>query len=63
MPEPLTMCTHAEVSGFFDGLDLVKPGVVQPHRWRPCPESPVPDHDIANDGGGGPRGAAEVTRR
>jgi S-adenosyl methyltransferase len=32
--EPVTLRTHAEVSRFFDGLDLVEPGVVQLHRWR-----------------------------
>ena len=27
--------SHQQVSSFFDGLDLVEPGVVQLHRWRP----------------------------
>jgi S-adenosyl methyltransferase len=27
--------THAEVSRFFDGLELVEPGVVPVHEWRP----------------------------
>jgi len=27
--------THEEVLPFFDGLELVEPGVVMPHRWRP----------------------------
>ena len=27
--------SHEQVSSFFDGLDLVEPGVVQLHRWRP----------------------------
>ena len=27
--------THAEVLGFFDGFDLVEPGVVPVHEWRP----------------------------
>ena len=27
--------TSAEVSRFFEGLELVAPGVVQVHRWRP----------------------------
>ncbi len=27
--------THGEVCRFFTGLDLVEPGVVQVHRWRP----------------------------
>jgi S-adenosyl methyltransferase len=32
---PLTARSHAEVRGFFAGLDLVEPGVVQLHRWQP----------------------------
>jgi hypothetical protein len=27
------------VTGFFDGLDLIEPGVVQAHQWRPDPAS------------------------
>ncbi len=27
--------THADVCQFFAGLDLIEPGVVQVHRWRP----------------------------
>jgi hypothetical protein len=27
--------THAEVTGFFDGLTLIDPGVVQVPQWRP----------------------------
>jgi hypothetical protein len=30
---------HAEVSHFFDGLELVEPGVVAAHEWRPGPET------------------------
>ena len=50
MAEPVTLRTHDEVSRFFPGLDLVEPGLVQLHRWRPGPEGPVPGHDIANYG-------------
>ncbi len=32
---PVAARTHAEVCRFFAGLDLVEPGVVQVHRWRP----------------------------
>jgi hypothetical protein len=40
------MRTHAEVSRFFDGLELVDPGVVTPDEWRP--ESPAgPDDRVA----------------
>ena len=35
--------THAEVSRFFGGLDLLGPGVVQLPQWRPAPgETPPP---------------------
>ena len=50
MSEPVTLRTRDEVSPFFAGLDLVEPGLVQLHRWRPGPEGPVPGHDIANYG-------------
>jgi hypothetical protein len=40
-----TMRSRAEVRRFFDGLDLVQPGIVQSHLWRP--EGPVPDGDVA----------------
>jgi hypothetical protein len=50
MSDPVTLRTHDEVIRFFAGLDLVEPGLVQLHRWRPGPEGPVPDHDIANYG-------------
>jgi len=53
MAEPVTLRTHEQVSRFFDGLELIKPGLVQLHRWRPGPEGPVPDGDIANYGGVG----------
>jgi len=32
---PMTPRSHAEVSRFFDGLDLVEPGVVALPSWRP----------------------------
>ena len=37
-----TMRDHAAITRFFDGLDLVEPGVVQPQQWRPEPETPSP---------------------
>ncbi len=51
MAEPVTLRTHDQVGRFLAGLDLVEPGLVQLHRWRPGPEGPVPDGDIANYGG------------
>src|SRR5690348_11376509 len=32
---PLVLRDHAQVTGFFEGLDLVEPGVVQLSKWRP----------------------------
>jgi hypothetical protein len=39
--------THAEVCRFFAGLELVKPGVVQVHRWRPGTGSPDSGRNLA----------------
>ena len=50
MSEPVTLRTRDEVGRFLEGVDLVEPGLVQLHRWRPGPEGPVPGHDIANYG-------------
>jgi S-adenosyl methyltransferase len=33
--------THAEVKRFFDGLDLLDPGVVEIQRWRPDGQRPM----------------------
>jgi hypothetical protein len=35
---PLVLRDHAQVTSFFDGLDLVDPGVVQLSKWRPQTE-------------------------
>jgi hypothetical protein len=32
---PLVLRDHAQVTSFFDGLELVEPGVVQLSKWRP----------------------------
>jgi hypothetical protein len=49
MADPVTMRSHAQVARFFDGLDLVEPGLVQLHRWRAVPADP--DLELANYGG------------
>ncbi len=38
---PTTLRAKTEVMRFFDGLELLAPGLVQVHRWRPG--SPAPD--------------------
>ncbi|MYS22435.1 S-adenosyl methyltransferase [Streptomyces sp. DvalAA-14] len=45
--------TKAEVEQFFAGLDLVEPGVVLVHSWRPAPgtEGDVLDSEVAMYGG------------
>lgn len=40
--------TREEVEAFFHGLQLVEPGVVQAHRWRPDP-TPDAAHEVASD--------------
>jgi S-adenosyl methyltransferase len=48
---PQTLRTHAEVSRFFDGLDLVSPGVVYVHTWRPGPADIFPVDTVSAHGG------------
>jgi SAM-dependent methyltransferase len=40
-PAPVTPRTHARVSGLFDGLSLVAPGVVKVAEWRASSGGPV----------------------
>jgi hypothetical protein len=48
---PQTLRTLPEVSRFFDGLDLVPPGVVYVHTWRPGPGDIVPPDGVSAYGG------------
>jgi hypothetical protein len=32
---PLTLRSHAEIAGLFDGFDLIEPGLVWVSQWRP----------------------------
>ncbi|MFI5066351.1 MAG: SAM-dependent methyltransferase, partial [Streptosporangiales bacterium] len=38
-----TLRDRAQITGFFAGLDLAEPGVVQPQQWRPGPGDQGPD--------------------
>ena len=49
-PIPLTARSHAEVSRFFAGLDLLDPGIVQLHRWRAGTGDPGIARDLPNYG-------------
>jgi hypothetical protein len=48
---PLTLRTRAEVSRFFEGLDVVPPGIVYVHTWRPGPGDIVPPDGVSAYGG------------
>jgi hypothetical protein len=48
---PQTLRTRAEVSRFFEGLDLVPPGLVYVHTWRPGPGDIVPPGGVSAYGG------------
>jgi len=40
--------SRAQAERYFTGLDLLDPGLVQIHKWRPEPgAAPIPDADIA----------------
>jgi O-methyltransferase involved in polyketide biosynthesis len=40
LAEPVTFRTRDEIADFFDGLEILEPGLVQPQEWRPEPGSP-----------------------
>jgi S-adenosyl methyltransferase len=46
-PAKATLRTRAEILRFFDGLDLLEPGLVQVHQWRPGPAAPGGDREAA----------------
>jgi hypothetical protein len=42
-----TLRSHAQVTRFFDGLELLEPGLVQVHRWQPGWAEPDRGEQIA----------------
>ena len=48
MEEPWIPRDHADVVRFFDGLELVEPGVVQVDGWRPAADAPPVSDDWVN---------------
>jgi hypothetical protein len=52
-PETWTVRTKAEVTRFFDGLELVEPGVVPMDRWRPDQPDRIPPDAPVIPGYGG----------
>ncbi|MCL3997760.1 SAM-dependent methyltransferase [Streptomyces lavenduligriseus] len=47
---PYNLRTVEAITSFFDGLELVEPGVVPVTRWRPEPGAPAPE-TVAEHGG------------
>jgi len=47
---PVTLRAFGQVARFFDGLELVDPGIVQCHRWHPRPGDAVDGHEVAGWG-------------
>ncbi|MGH3422317.1 MAG: SAM-dependent methyltransferase [Streptosporangiaceae bacterium] len=39
LDEPLVLRDHAQVTSFFEGLELLEPGVVELSKWRPRSEA------------------------
>jgi hypothetical protein len=46
-----TLRSRGEVERFFDGLELLAPGLVQVHRWRPGSTAPDTDDEVAGYAG------------
>ena len=46
-PAKATLRTRAEILRLFDGLELLEPGLVQVHRWRPGLAAPGHDQEAA----------------
>jgi hypothetical protein len=42
-----TRRSFTEVTRFFEGLDVVEPGMVQCHRWRPGPGVDVREYEVS----------------
>jgi hypothetical protein len=48
---PYNVRSHRQIAGFYDGLELVEPGVVPIPRWRPEPNVFGEPPDVAELGG------------
>lgn len=47
---PQTLRTRDQVARFFTGLDLVEPGLVMVHQWRPDPDDFAPEGVVSAHG-------------
>ncbi|MGW1976749.1 SAM-dependent methyltransferase [Streptomyces sp. NPDC001889] len=50
---PYHLRSPEEIAGFFDGLELLEPGVVPLDRWRPDPAEDTPRDEVIALGGVG----------
>ena len=50
---PYNVRTHEQITGYYDGLDLVEPGVVPIHLWRPEANAFGEAPDVSESGGVG----------
>ncbi len=48
---PQTRRTYEETLSFFDGMEVIPPGLVQCHRWRPAPGAVGLDENVSAYGG------------
>jgi len=46
IPGLFTLFSRAEVARFFDGLELLEPGVIPANHWRPGPGGPDPERHL-----------------
>ena len=50
VPTQQTLRTREQVARFFAGLELVEPGLVQVHQWRPDPSDFAPEGVVSAHG-------------
>jgi len=55
---PQTLRTREQVARFFTGLELVEPGLVQVHQWRPDPGDIAPEGTTSAHGAVGRKAGA-----
>jgi O-methyltransferase involved in polyketide biosynthesis len=47
-PAQMTLRTHQQIARFFDGLDLIEPGLIPVNRWRPTRAGIQDPRDVPN---------------
>jgi hypothetical protein len=45
-PVPIVIRTPQQLAAFFEGLEVLEPGVVPTTRWRPDPADPTSKQDM-----------------